>query len=139
MPSLKLFNRQSDSEGEWLNRYADVMAANVRLGRTTVAFTTVKDTLFGIENILTVYLAAQLSLDGSLTVGMIFAFMSYRQLLIEKGALLIEKIMEYRILDLHLERLGDIAFAVPERGHDRPLAYTHEIQGRIPGLAGAGR
>ena len=33
MQSLKLFNRESEREGQWLNRYAEVANANVRLGR----------------------------------------------------------------------------------------------------------
>jgi ATP-binding cassette subfamily B protein RaxB len=31
--SLKLFNRETEREGQWLNRYAEVASANVRLGR----------------------------------------------------------------------------------------------------------
>jgi ATP-binding cassette subfamily B protein RaxB len=62
---------------------------------------------------------------------MVFAFMSYRQQLVDKGAVLIEKALEYRLLDLHLDRLADIAFTEPEPGHDRPSSYAREIQGRI--------
>src|SRR6185312_7576063 len=57
--TLKLFNRESDREGQWLNRYADVVSANVRLGRTKIAFTTINDAIFGLENIITIYLAAR--------------------------------------------------------------------------------
>src|SRR6185312_4426230 len=46
--TLKLFNGESDREGQWLNRYADVVSANVRLGRTKVAFTTINDAIFGL-------------------------------------------------------------------------------------------
>src|SRR3712207_6135405 len=51
--SLKLFNRETEREGQWLNRYADVVSANVRLGRTRVAFTTSNDAIVGLENIIT--------------------------------------------------------------------------------------
>ena len=50
--SLKLFNRESEREGQWLNRYADVVNANVRLGRANIAFKTLNDAIFGLENIL---------------------------------------------------------------------------------------
>ena len=40
---LKIFNRESDRETQWLNRYADEVSANVRLGRTKIAFTTIND------------------------------------------------------------------------------------------------
>ncbi|MGA6975715.1 MAG: peptidase domain-containing ABC transporter, partial [Pseudolabrys sp.] len=129
--SLKIFNRESDRETQWLNRYADVVNANVRLGRTRIAFTTINDALFGLENVVTIYLAARLALSNSLTIGMIFAFMSYKQHFIEKAVQLVEKALDFRILELHLERLADIALSPLERGHDQLLDYTRQIEGRI--------
>jgi ATP-binding cassette subfamily B protein RaxB len=129
--SLKIFNRESDRETQWLNRYADMVSANVRLGRTRIAFTTINDALFGLENVVTIYLAARLALSNSLTIGMIFAFMSYKQHFTEKAVQLLEKALDFRILELHLERLADIALSPLERGHDQLLAYTRQLQGRI--------
>lgn len=130
--SLKLFNRESESEGHWLNRYADTVNANVRLGRLNIGFKTLNEVLFGVENIVTIYLGARLALDGGLTVGMLFAFTSYKRYFIDKGVQLVEKALDFRILDLHLERLADIALSPPEPGYDRPpLAYERPIEGRI--------
>ncbi len=129
--SLKIFNRESDRETQWLNRYADVVSANVRLGRAKITFIGLRDVLFGLENIITIYLAAKLALNNSLSIGMIFAFMSYKQQFKDKAALLVEKALDFRILELHLERLADIAISPLERGHDQPLAYTRQVQGRI--------
>src|SRR5205085_3929103 len=36
--SLKLFNRESERESQWLNRYAGVINASVRVGRTKILF-----------------------------------------------------------------------------------------------------
>jgi ATP-binding cassette, subfamily B, bacterial CvaB/MchF/RaxB len=129
--SLKIFNRESDRETQWLNRYSDVVSANVRLGRAKITFTGLNDALFGVENIITIYLAAKLALSNSLTIGMIFAFISYKQHFTEKAVQLVEKALDFRILELHLERLADIALSPLERGHDQLLAYTRQIQGRI--------
>lgn len=129
--TLKLFNRESEREGQWLNRYADVANANVRLGRAKIAFGTLNELIFGLEMVITVYLAARLALANSLTIGMIFAFMSYRQHFTDKAVMLVEKALEFRILGLHLERLSDIALTPLEAGHDHSLAYARPVQGRI--------
>jgi ATP-binding cassette subfamily B protein RaxB len=129
--SLKIFNREGDRETQWLNRYGDVVSANVRLGRAKIAFATLNDALFGLENVVTIYLAARLALGNSLTIGMIFAFMSYKQHFTEKAVQLVEKTLDFRILELHLERLADIALSPLERGHDQVLAYMRPIRGRI--------
>jgi ATP-binding cassette subfamily B protein RaxB len=125
------FVASAAGEAQWLNRYADVVSANVRLGRTKIAFTTINDAIFGIENIVTIYLAARMALGGNLTVGMIFAFMSYKHHFTEKAVQLVEKALDFRILELHLERLGDIALSRLERGHDQALAYMRPIEGRV--------
>ncbi len=129
--SLKLFNREGEREAQWLNRYADVVSANVRLGRIKLAFSTINDVIVGLENILIIYLAARLALANSMTIGMVFAFMSYKLHFSEKAVMLIEKMLDFRILELHLERLADIALSPVESGHDVPFAYIGRIKGKI--------
>lgn len=129
--SVKLFNREPEREGQWLNRYAEFVNANIRLGRAQIRFRTANQAIFGLENIVTVYLAAMLALDGAMTVGMIFAFMSYKSNFTGKASLLVEKALEFRLLGLHLERISDIALSSLERGHDRPIAYATPIKGGI--------
>ncbi|MBL6078112.1 peptidase domain-containing ABC transporter [Belnapia sp. T18] len=129
--SVKLFNREADREGQWLNRHADTVNAQVRLGRTQIQFRTMNTAIFGIENIVTVYLAAMLAVGNDMTIGMIFAFMAYKMNFTGKASTLVEKVLEFRLLDLHLERISDIALHPLEPGHDRPLAFATPIRGTI--------
>jgi ATP-binding cassette subfamily B protein RaxB len=129
--SIKIFNRESERESQWLNRYSDVVSANVRLGRARVTFKTLNDLLFGFENVVVVYLAARLALDNVLTIGMIFAFMAYKLQFVEKSVQLVEKGIDFRLLELHLERLSDIALNPIEAGQERPSTYLRPIQGKI--------
>ena len=131
MQSLKLFNRESERESQWLNRYASVINASVRVGRTRILFSTLNEAIFGLENIVTVYLAVRMALTGQLTIGMIFAIMAYKQGFMNKAVSLIETALEFRILELHVERLSDIVLSEQEPGHDRPIGYPRPINGRI--------
>jgi len=128
--SIKLFNRENEREGQWLNRYADVINANVSLGRANITFKILNDAIFGIENIVIIYLAARLAVDNTLTVGMIFAFMSYKSNFISRSVTLVEELLEFRILELHLGRIADIALTPVERGHDQP-SWPRPINGSI--------
>ena len=123
--SIKLFNREADREGQWLNRHADTVNANVRLGRAQIQFKTMNAAIFGVENIVTVYLAAMLALENAMTVGMVFAFMAYKTHFTGKASTLVEKALEFRLLDLHLERISDIALS-PARARPRPPAGLRE-------------
>jgi ABC-type multidrug transport system fused ATPase/permease subunit len=89
------------------------------LGRAKISFRTINDTIFGLENVITIYLAARLALDNMITVGMIFAFITYKQQFVDRTVLLVEKVLDLRIIGLHLERLADIALTPLERGHDQ--------------------
>lgn len=129
--SLKIFNRESDREAQWLNRYAGFINAAVHLGRAQILFKALNDGIFGIENIVAVYLAMRLALDGQMTIGMIFAVLAYKHNFMQKAVSLVEQGIQFRILELHLERLSDIAMTPMERGHDRPIAYVRPLDGGI--------
>ena len=129
--SIKLFNRETDRESQWFNLHADTVNASIRRGRATIQFGTMNRAIFGFENIVTVYLAAMLVLSNELTIGMIFAFMAYKMNFTDKAATLVEKALDFRLLDLHLERISDIALSPLEQGHDRPVVYTMPIRGAI--------
>src|SRR5215211_1989276 len=60
--TLKLYNHENEREGQWLNRYADIVNANVSLGRAKIAFSAINDVIFGLETVITIYLAARLAL-----------------------------------------------------------------------------
>jgi ATP-binding cassette subfamily B protein RaxB len=128
--STKLFNHENERETLWLNRFADSVNADVRLERANAVFETVNRFLFSAENIVVIYLAARLALEGTFTIGMIFAFITYKQQFISKANLLIEKALDFGIVGLHLERLSDIALTSAEAGHDQPLV-SRPIAGGI--------
>jgi ATP-binding cassette subfamily B protein RaxB len=129
--TLKLFNRENERESQWLNRYATVINASVRVGRTKILFTTLNEAIFGLENIITIYVAVGMALAGQLTIGMIFAVMAYKHAFMNKAVSLVEVALDFRILELHVERLSDIVLNDREPGHDRPIGYPRPISGRI--------
>jgi ATP-binding cassette, subfamily B, bacterial CvaB/MchF/RaxB len=129
--SIKLFGREAERESVWQNRYAGFVNAGIRVGRLQVGFKAANDFIYALENVATIYLGARLALDGAITIGMLFAFMAYKQQFLDKVARLVEKGIDLRMLDLHLERLGDIALARCERGHDEPLNLGRPLVGAI--------
>jgi len=72
-----------------------------------------------------------MAVDNILTIGMVFAFMAYKLQFVEKTVQLVEKAIDLRLLELHLERLSDIVLNPLERGQDQPLSYVRPIRGRI--------
>lgn len=129
--TIKLFNRETDREGVWLNRHAETVNADLKLGRAKVHFATMNRAIFGIDHIITVYLAVTLVVANEMSVGMVFAFMAYKAHFTAKASGLVEQAIEFRLLGLHLERIADIALSPLEPGHDRDVAVSTPIRGSI--------
>jgi ATP-binding cassette subfamily B protein RaxB len=129
--SIKIFTRETERGAVWMNRYAEVVRAEAATGFLKQAFRIANELIFGLENVVIVYLGARAALAGEMTVGMLFAFISYKQQFVDKAARLIERAIEFRMLDLHLERLTDIAAADPEAPHFRPAAYQQPVAGNL--------
>lgn len=128
--TIKLFGSEVKREGQWQNRYANAINQSIRLGNFQLSFAATNRLLFGIENIAVIYLAAHLVIEGGFSTGMLFAFMAYKQQFMGKMANLIEKLFEFKMLSLHLERLADIALTDKEQ-LQAELFKAHEIKGEI--------
>ncbi|WP_042142737.1 MULTISPECIES: peptidase domain-containing ABC transporter [unclassified Pseudoalteromonas] len=128
--TIKLFGSEVKREGQWQNRYANAINQNIRLGHFQISYAGINRLLFGLENIIVIYLAASLVIQGGFSTGMLFAFMAYKQQFMDKTAKLIEKLIEFKMLSLHFERLADIALTEKE-----PLLgdniKPHNIKGKI--------
>ena len=70
--------------------------------------------IFGLENVIVIWLAALLVMEGKFTVGMLYAFIGFKLLFLTRVVDLIDKWNEFRMLDLHAERIADIALSEPE-------------------------
>ena len=131
MQAIKLFGHEADREALWQGRQADVSNSRAALGRTQAALRIAIDLILGVENILVVYLGARLAIAGEMTVGMLFAFMGYKQQFFQKATGLLEMAIRFRMLDLHLSRIADIALTEPEAGDGQEPLIEHEILGAI--------
>ncbi|TMP80624.1 ABC transporter ATP-binding protein [Pseudoalteromonas phenolica] len=128
--TIKLFGSEVKREGQWQNRYANAINQNIRIGNFNIGYDAVNRALFGIENIVVVYLAAHLVIQGGFSTGMLFAFMSYKRQFMEKTANLIEKFIEFKMLGLHFDRIADIALT--EKEDLQPASIKrHTLEGGI--------
>ncbi|GLR72571.1 peptidase domain-containing ABC transporter [Agaribacter marinus] len=119
--TIKIFGRENEREATWLNSLINKVNSRISAARILVFFGSFQGVLFGIENVLVVYLGAKLIFENNLSIGMLFAFMAYKQQFSGNIQALIERIFDFKMLSLHLERLADIAFERPEADLDSVL------------------
>lgn len=114
--TLRLFNRESERLALWQGKLSDSINASVSAARIGLWQSTANTLIFGIENILTIWLAVRLVMDGGFSVGMVFAYLAYKSQFLSKAASLVDQGIAFRMLGLHLERLGDIALEPEDPG-----------------------
>jgi ATP-binding cassette subfamily B protein RaxB len=118
MLAIKLNMREPERRSAYQNLVVEHTNASVAGHRLTIAHRAVHGIIFGLENVAVVWLAAQLVLDGRFSTGMLFGFLAFKMLFLARINNLVDKGIEFRMLDLHAERIGDIALADPEQVPD---------------------
>lgn len=132
MQSIRLFAHEAPRAAAWQNLAVDEFNAGIRRQRLAILYQGLNGVLFGVENIVTIWLGAMLVLDAGLgsgfSVGMLFAFVAYKAQFVQRIAALTEKALDLRMLGLHTERIADVALTAPEPletlapGAEAPLA-----------------
>lgn len=131
--SLKLFGGEDERENIWQNKFAATINADARTAKLGIWFQSANTVIFGLEHIILIYVAAKMVLAGAFSIGMIFAFMAYKANFTGKASALVEKAIEFRMLNLHLERIADIAHVEREdQGEELPDTVQHtSISGEV--------
>jgi ATP-binding cassette subfamily B protein RaxB len=112
--SIKLFNRQADRQARFMNRVVDTMNADIATRKLELMFSVLHRLLFGIERVAVVWLGALFVMEQQFSVGMLFAFVAFKEQFAQRVSALIDKGVELRMLRLQGERLADIVLAAPE-------------------------
>ncbi|MCL4410308.1 MAG: peptidase domain-containing ABC transporter [Gammaproteobacteria bacterium] len=128
--SLKLFGQQTERLNLWQNKHVESVNKGYSLAKWGIGAGTANQVLFGLEGIVILYLGALLVMEGTMTIGMLFAFMAYKGHFTGRAASLIALVVELKMLKLHLNRLADIAltdkedegFSVPEKAINGQLS-----------------
>jgi len=112
--SIKLFNRGEDRGSQFMNRVVDAMNAHVAMRKLELLFSVGHKAVFGLERVAVIWVGALLVLDRSFSVGMLFAFLAYKEQFALRVSGLIDKTVELQMLRLQGERLADIVLTAPE-------------------------
>lgn len=133
--AVRLFGRGEMRRVGWMNLLADECNAELRVARWSVAFGTARQLIFGAERVAVIWLAALSVLDGALSVGMLLAFLAYKDQFSDRVSALIDKLFELRMLRLHGERLADILMTPVEEDEPAQAQCLESASIELAGVA----
>ena len=113
--TIKSFGEESNRHRLWQDKKTNSANSEIKTGHINANFSAIEKIITSAEAIIFVYVSVTFALYGKISVGAIFALQSYRQQFLEASSRFIQQIMNYRLLDMHLARIADIALSEPER------------------------
>lgn len=114
MRTIRLFSRHAERLGAWQTLMVADVNANLKVQKLEVFYRLMRGTLSGAFALLLLWWGARDVMAGTISVGMLLAFLAYRNQFDSRFTELINKWVDLRMLGLDAQRLADIVLTTPE-------------------------
>jgi ATP-binding cassette, subfamily B, bacterial CvaB/MchF/RaxB len=116
--SIKLFSGEGVRLGQWANLVVRGQNRMAKSERIQALFRLSNTLVFGGERLLVLWYATSLVLQHEISIGMLFSYIAYRELLAARVMNVLDKYLEIKTIEIHLDRLSDIVMAPAESSAD---------------------
>lgn len=140
---IRLAGREEERRAGWLRCRAERQSREAHMAGLVVAVQSGRTLLMGAEHLAVLAMGALLVMQGHrltpegalvaqaeaapLTLGMLFAFLAYRQQFSTRVAALIDRLAEWQVLSVQRERLADIVLEPVEASESTPARDLSEL------------
>src|SRR5580765_8246132 len=112
--TIKVLGREDSRKTRWMNLLVGATNAQVATEKLTLLFKAANSLIFGLQSVAVVWFGATLVLGGQFSVGMLFAFVAYQEQFKARITSLVDRLYEFRMLSLQVQRLADVVEEKPE-------------------------
>ena len=112
--TIRLFDRAAERKTVWMNTLAEQMNCELRLAKYGISYHAANTVLFGCERVVILWLAALQVVEAKLTVGMLFAYIAFKDQFTSRMSSLIDKVADVALLRVQADRVADIVLSEPE-------------------------
>ncbi|WLA12155.1 peptidase domain-containing ABC transporter [Xanthomonas translucens] len=112
--SIKIFGTEASRRMAYYNLMNNTVSNEIRMGKIGITFSAMNQFIFGVERVFVISVGASLAIRGEFSVGMLIAYLAYKEQFTLRVGGLIDKMVEFRMLRLHGERLSDIVLSDPD-------------------------
>lgn len=122
MQTIRMLQNENERKNTWLERHLKALSLDEKRQKLIIVVDVAAGFLNGIEMIIAVALAAASVIDSEMTLGAMFAYLSYRVLFASHAANLVKSIFDLRLLAIYLKRISVIFSG-------NRIQYTNNTQG----------
>lgn len=129
--TVRTLGAESLRQGAWQNLLLEAAGKELDVARIGVGLHSADSLVTGAEKIICIWLGATLVMASGLSVGMLLAYIAYKDQFLAKLNGLVDKWIDLRMLGLHGERLADIVMATPEQRFAEASGAAAEPVGKV--------
>lgn len=131
MQTIKTMGGEGSRETLWANRYADVVRTSLKRTNFQTLLSAARTLIDGLSIVAVVYVGSRSIIEGVLTIGSLYAFVSYRQQLFNRFSTLIDQVIAWRLTEMHSDRIAEIVLTPAEPGLDRDEMAASGLRGDL--------
>jgi ATP-binding cassette subfamily B protein RaxB len=133
--TVKLFRKEAERQRRWLDRHIESVNARYASDFVKAQSELARDCINASVLCAVVYAGAVQVISGSLSLGMLMAFITYQQIFSDSASKLLDFAARFRLLDVHLQRIADVVRSETEADHslirgDAVMVIDGRISGR---------
>ena len=128
---IKLYSKETVRHGIWMNRVINSANANLVTHKLGMVFSVLQTVIGTVEGVVTTWIGANLVIANEFSIGMLIAFTAWRSMFVGGLYGLVNGFFSYRMLDLHLDRVADIA--LEEREQDSTASADESDRAPVTG------
>ncbi len=115
--TIKLFNAQERRRVHWTYLLVETVNRQLTTQKLRLLLRTLKSLILGGLTILVIWFGTNRVMQNTMSIGMLLAFIAYKDQFLGRISALIERFVDLQMLNIHTERLADIALTKPEQRH----------------------
>jgi ATP-binding cassette subfamily B protein RaxB len=129
--TVKVMAGETHQEAQWSDKYASVIKKRLASGNFQLSIQAAQTFFDVLISTLTIYLGARSIINHQMTVGLLYAFMSYKGQFTSAVVSVIEQAIQWKLSDIYSYRLADIVLTPKEEGIDLIETSLPDIVGKI--------
>ena len=132
--SIKVGCSEEQRRIRWTNMLVSATNKNIKMQLMVINYGSFYGMLFGIESVCVIGLGARMTIGGSMSIGMLLAFLAYKDQFAGRIHSFIDKMLEFRMLDIQIERLADIVLTPKQVTNGSEPIYLDELESIPPSI-----
>ncbi|MGI9239074.1 MAG: peptidase domain-containing ABC transporter, partial [Woeseiaceae bacterium] len=109
--SIKLLGGEQARLSEWRKLFAAGINEKIRAGNIAILDSAIRQFMLQGLRVVCIYVLATKALAGQMSVGMVSAFVAYLGMFVTRTGGIVDRMTDYKLLEVPLTRIADIVFA----------------------------